>query len=667
MLLGAVSGSMAVSLGRSSGATLLGRPLDVSVRLELDSADAGAPYCVEADVFYADDRIAPSRVQASLERTASAAEARIRIRVARPVDEPVVTLYVRAGCVQRTEKRYVLLADVATEQAPAPRVADMASRPAPDVPVQAGGSAPVTERRLATSARAAPAANRDPAPRAPQTPRAARPAAAPPPAPSAARLRLEPIDLSVETFPQLRASTQLLSQPAASAEQRTQAAALWQALSTQPEDVLAAAARASAIEADVRGLQVETRKNQAALAEFGAALQTARQERYANGLVYGLLAALVLALAGLAWFWRRQPSRTPMAAADPPWWRSKTPMDTGWHSDLGPVASGYHTHDGHEVSRPPAFGEKPARPSPDAGARGADRRVATRSRAMPLSRRDQTDFGLSMPHTPRAAKAEELFDVQHQAEFFVSIGKEEQAISVLLDHIGEDVQTSALIYLDLFNLYHKVKRKEDYSELADSFNRTFNARIPAFEAYASKSRDLESYTATLARIRAAWPRPAVLSLMESLIFLRPGAQGEPFEPEAFRELLVLYGIAREIVEADKPVLGSLLDFDLPDAVAGDTDPTAVPIGLPETAVDALPVIDDPVAVPLLPDTGLDIDLNALTGQEKASAASGPRQAAPPVGVEDALPPIPDGNLIDFEAASLGAPAATVIKSGASRH
>src|SRR5690606_27253672 len=101
-----------------------------------------------------------------------------------------------------------------------------------------------------------------------------------------------------------------------------------------------------------------------------------------------------------------------------------------------------------------------------------DRRRVARSRAMPLSRRDQTDFGLSMPHTPRAAKAEELFDVQHQAEFFISIGKEEQAIAILLDHVGDDVQTSALIYLDLLNLYHKGNRKEDYSELANSFNRT---------------------------------------------------------------------------------------------------------------------------------------------------------------------------------------------------
>jgi hypothetical protein len=285
---------------------------------------------------------------------------------------------------------------------------------------------------------------------------------------------------------------------------------------------------------------------------------------------------------------------------------------------------------------------------------------------MPLSRRDQTDFGLSMPHSPRAAKAEELFDVQHQAEFFVSIGKEEQAISVLLDHIGDDVQTSALIYLDLFNLYHKVKRKDDYSELADSFNRMFNARIPAFEDYTGAGRVLESYTATLAQIRAAWPRPAVLTLMESLIFLRPGEQDEPFEPEAFRELLVLYGIARDIVEADAPLLDSLLDFDLPDSPASDTDPTAVLAGTPLTVADALPVIEVPVVLSGVHDMGLDIDLGAF-GDEKAPTSAEPPLSEALPALSDELPSISGGNLIDFEALTLGTPATKGVKRGASSY
>lgn len=644
MLLGAVSGSMAVSLGRSSGATLLGRPLDVSVQVDLDSADAGAPACVEADVFYADDRIAPSRVQASLERTVGSQDARIRIRVARAVDEPVITLHVRAGCVQRTERRYVLLADVASEQSAVPRAADAMPRPTPETRPMAGTPAPIARRP--ETVRATPAAIREPVPGA----RALRPAT-PPPATSSARLRLEPIDLSVETFPQLRATTQLLGVPAVSPEQRVQAAALWKALSAQPEDVLEAVARVSAIEADVRSLQMETKRNQAALAEFSAALQTAKQERYANGLVYGLLAVLVLALGGLAWFWRRQPLRSLTATEERPWWGSQMPSDTGWHSELGPVASGYQRHDGHDVSRPAAF-DKPARVPPEPGVRSTDRRRVARSRAMPLSRRDQTDFGLSMPHTPRAAKAEELFDVQHQADFFISIGKEAQAISILLDHIGDDVQSSALIYLDLFGLYHKLGRRDDYQDLAASFNTTFNARIPAFEAWTHTGAGLESHASTLAQILAAWPRTAVLTFIESLIFQRPGQDGEAFEPEAFRELLFLYGIAREIVEADAPLLGAMLDFDLPDT-GSDTDPAAGGMGLPTATGDVLPVIEDPLAASGA-SPALDIDLSELGGVK----------AAPNVG----LPPITGGNLIDFEALTLGSPVATATRAGrSSRH
>lgn len=651
MLLGAVSGSMAVSLGRSSGATLLGTPLDVSVQVELDSADPGVPSCVEADVFYADDRIAPSRVQASLERTAASQAARIRIRVARAVDEPVITLYVRAGCVQRTERRYVLLADVATEQAPVSRAADALS-PAPETRSPAAGApAALAVRRIPEPVGAAPVASRQPVQTVRPPPRA-QPSAAPrSPATPSARLRLEPIDLSVETFPQLRTSAQLLSLPAVSPEQRTQAAALWKALSAQPEDVMEAAAKVSAIEADVRSLQMETRKNQAALLEFSAALQIARQERYANGLVYGLLAALALALGGLAWFWRRKSLHSPAAAAENPWWRSKMPPDTGWHSELGPVASGYHTHDGHEASRPAAV-EKPGRVTPVSGASTTDRHRVTRSRAMPLSRRDQTDFGLSMPHTPRAAKAEELFDVQHQADFFISIGKEDQAISILLDHIGDDVQSSALIYLDLFGLYHKLGRRDDYQDLAASFNTTFNACIPAFEAWTGTGPGLESHGSTLAQILAAWPRPAVLTFIEALVFRRPGQEDEAFEPEAFRELLFLYGIAREIVEADAPLLGAMLDFDLPDAES-DTDPAAAGgMGVSTASGDALPVIEDPLVAPVVPAEALDIDLGALGG-EMAAAPMEP-------------PSLSGGNLIDFEALTLASPTRSPT-SGTGRH
>lgn len=648
-----------MSLGRSSGATLIGRPLDITVQASLEGADDNPLSCLEAEVFYADERIDRSRVRTSLERRATAQEVLIRIRVARPVDEPVVTLYLRAGCVQRTEKRYVLLADVVTEQAPIARSAVLAGPSSADAPAAPAApvAAPAPARRLPEPSSAAVAATgrtltrgTDATP-VPRVRRAAAPVAAVRPA---ARLQLEPIDLSVETFPQLRPASELLSLPASNPGQREQAAALWQALSAQPEDVRAAAAKLAAIEAAVQGLQLETRKNQAALAELGAALQTARQERYANGLVYGLLLALGLALAGLGYFWRRRSGAGSTPRGDKPWWGDKLPDDTGWHSAMGPMVSGdaLHGEDGNTSLRA-EFGDQVARVPGEAAARAAGSRRFAPSRVPPLSRRDLTDFGLSMPYSPpRAAKAEELLDIQHQADFFVSIGQENRAIEILLDHVGDDLQSSALIYLDLFDLYHKLKRKDDYLALAELFNRTFNAKIPAFEAYAGRERDvrgLESYAAPLAHIRSAWPQAAVLGIMEAMIFRSPQGQGVSFEPEAFRELLMLYGVARDIVDAAAEA-GSLADspdFELPDSAAAADHNNAA--ALPEAAVRPTPVL--PVTT-LASVPALDIDLAALLGAD-APTAAGELQAPVlvlPVGSAAAAPVFSE--LLDFDVLTL---------------
>jgi hypothetical protein len=272
-----------------------------------------------------------------------------------------------------------------------------------------------------------------------------------------------------------------------------------------------------------------------------------------------------------------------------------------------------------------------------------------------------------MPHTPpRAAKAEELFDVQHQAEFFVSIGKDEEAISILLDHIGGDVHTSALIYLDLFSLYHKLKRKDEYQELATSFNAMFNALVPDFDAYHARSRGLESYPPTLDRIRRVWPRPSVLTLMESLIFQQPGVKGEAFEPEAFRELLFLYGIAGEIVDAEADALqqSSQLDFNLPD-IESDADPSGVDVAtMPADPEVALPFIPAPLSLDAV--MMLDIDLNMLA--DVASRDATDSRLSGTVALSRGTPSVSMGNLIDFEALTPDTPAGSRLKvTPPSRH
>ena len=105
----AMDGAGALTLGRAHGVPLVGRPLDVTVPLSLESASEALPECVEADVFYGDSRLARERVTTDLQRAASGAT--IRVRAVPAVNEPVVTVYLQLGCTNCLTRRIVLFAE----------------------------------------------------------------------------------------------------------------------------------------------------------------------------------------------------------------------------------------------------------------------------------------------------------------------------------------------------------------------------------------------------------------------------------------------------------------------------------------------------------------------------------------------------------------------------
>ncbi|MEO8021046.1 hypothetical protein [Polaromonas sp.] len=556
LLASASSAGMALSLGRSEGLALLGRPLDVAIRVVLDDAELLPATCVRADVFYSDSRVENSRVRVSLEKVGPDGDSLIRIRSSAVVDEPVVTLHVRAGCATSTERRYVLLADPAPQQMTTPALPARlaASPPASEAlpSIAEKKVRPAMPQRLAQPVRrtdaAMPAAAKA-LPRAPAKP--------------LARLTLEPLDLTLELPPQLRISRELPSPPPASTSQRALAAAMWKALTAEPEDVLRDAEKMSSMEADLRRLSVDTKANRETLVQLKGQL---RQQRDAMGWTYAVALALALAVAAAFYLAKRRPAGHASEGPAKPWWRRKNPAEMDWLASGmgGPVRPG---EDSLRADSDLLYGTSQDSQMYSGGrvSVGPTPRKPSRTLTPPLSRRDRGDFALSMPHTPRSVKAEELFDVQHQAEFFMSVGRHDQAVEVLRNHIGEDVQTSALVYLDLFGLYHQLKRRADFDELRGEFNRLFNADIPPFEAYTGASLGLESYEAVLSRIVSLWPTPGALQVIEELVFRKLGAQAEPFGLEAYRELLFLYGIAKEIVQTQPAPSESLLDFDLPSS------------------------------------------------------------------------------------------------------
>ena len=314
VLLLAAFSSQALTLGRMRGAALVGQGLDIAVQVQMDPEDTPASLCFEADVFHADTRQDPRRVQVTVETAPASQLVNVRVVSSAPVDEPVVTVYLRAGCTQKTSRRYVLLADIATEQAapvavralPVPMI-NMPSEPAPaeaatvSVAAPAGGSAAAgPPERAATVATA----------RRPVAPRKARPATKAP-APAARVRKAAPPKIAVPPTASSTQPKENLSAPGSAGQPRlkldpqevlSERVATLESSAAEAPSGLAArealeAQRLQSLENSVKNLLALAAKNEASLLEVRTQLQRAESERYRNPLVVGLIALLLACLA----------------------------------------------------------------------------------------------------------------------------------------------------------------------------------------------------------------------------------------------------------------------------------------------------------------------------------------------------------------------------------
>lgn len=698
LLMGLAASTLAASLGRIRGAAIVGRPLDVTLSVQLDSSENLSSVCVAADVFFGDGQVASDKVRALASQGSNAAEVLVRIRTTAVVDEPVVTLYVREGCVQQYSRKYVLLAEmlgnsaaavpstlpqaaaaqvpnitmdrdvrgkagaVSAVQAEAASRAGKASRTKPEARALDRNVEPRSSAAMSSSLAAAPARTAGKSPKA-----QARP--------SHSRLQLDPIDLTVDRDPVLKSSPELLTPPSTDAQQRAVAAALWHALNAQPQDMLRDSQRLKSLESDVAGMLAQSRKTEQAVTELRGQLEQARQERYNNWLIYALCGVLVLALLAAGFLWRRNRQHA-LQFGHGPWWdkdANEGPL-SGFESrfatdaQAGPRSTGASTlagrSPGHAVDLDlDAFHLESSRKLLASGP------AAQAGLAEPVQAADRPEFLPSLggfSGMPRIVNAEELFDVQQQADFFLSLGHTDKAVEVLRMHITDNVETSALVYLDLFDLYHSLGRKDDYDALRKDFHRMFNAQVPAFDDYAADAHGLEFYVAALTRIESLWPTPKVLDVLEESIFRKPDSRSEVFSLAAYRELLLLHSIAKKIIarpagpeeSGGEPATASALDaLSAPRTTSfGPTSiqplsakfqetppplPTALPI-VPAMAahLEMLPA-PDLTRPPVSPRLGLDIDLSLN--------AEGLLVPLPPITAADA--PSEDvelSNMIEFD-------------------
>lgn len=457
------------------------------MQLMLDTGDDPQALCLEADVFYVDKPLDKASVRITPEKGATAPDWLVHIRSAIPVEGPVVTVHLRAGCVQKTMRRYVVLATTK--------------------PRAVGAS-------LQTTLAAA-----DPQPLSAGAP------------------------------------------PAQSAVAGT-----------------ADGNKVQTLEAELRQLRADMMRNQAALAESRHQLEQAENARFGRVVVYGLAALFSLAVMGLIFLWYLRSTAQAAAAVSSSEHSTFSP-ESGLPTGL-PMATASRTADLdvneslfdelRRTSRYPAADSIPSLPP-----------------------RDRPRFSVSVPFVPRTVKVPELFDLQQQVEFSSSLGQQAKAIALLRKHLVDNVKTSALIYLDLLDLYHQAGNVQDYEDLRDDVNKVFNTQILPFDRYMATSAGGVAYTAILLRIQAAWPTRQVFKIIEEALFREPGDGTAVLALEEYRELLLLYAVGREIIELESGSAGR----------GGDTQ-------WPDLAMQ-------PRSSPRL---GLDIDLNRLSGGSDSKPA-----------------------------------------------
>lgn len=216
----------------------------------------------------------------------------------------------------------------------------------------------------------------------------------------------------------------------------------------------------------------------------------------------------------------------------------------------------------------------------------------------------------------RPVSVDELIDLEQQAEFFLVLGEEGAAIDLLMGHLRTSGGMSPLPYLKLLEIHRRRQDRESYERVRKRFDRRFDALAPAWDADPELGRDLQDYPAVLATLQQAWHSPPqAMAELENLLFRKHG--GELFELPAYRDLLSLFAIARDLHRH----LDDRADVDLllPLHIGRDLEATAV-----QSIFDRLEhsgeaigaILDDRCAAPI------DLDLDALA-QAYRSASPAP--------------------------------------------
>jgi hypothetical protein len=381
-LYGASGASHGLGFGRPTSRAILGETLSVTVPINVDTANDIANECVAADVYFGDDKLAGDDVTTVLLPGAGSARV-IKVTTRKFVDEPVITLYVIAGCQAKVSRKFVAFADPPSATAPSQSMSPADSPAVAYSPkagtvkvggmtVEAGGStiaaAPADEAVTSTSRhrpkRTASAASKSTAgsgsdvlqgaPSMALSPRAqaqsarvsdeatlakrqgaasAKAQSAEPRRPSGERLMLDPVDADALIQPNLSMTAALQGKfegddPSPEVrERRAAAAAMWLAMNASPEQLMRDQQRMQELEKRLADLKQASAQSQQQIAQLQSKVREAESVQSNPTLVYALggLAALLAAAVAVLFLKDRRKGGRPIGGRPMQPWSPRSP------------------------------------------------------------------------------------------------------------------------------------------------------------------------------------------------------------------------------------------------------------------------------------------------------------------------------------------------------
>jgi len=334
------------------------------------------------------------------------------------------------------------------------------------------------------------------------------------------------------------------------------------ALATDPARV----ARIEELEAGLARVRSDSQAQQKTIGALQARLREADSARYANGLVYALAGGLIFFALLAAAFWALRPRQRRGARWFDANARARRPNDRA--APASPRGTSPTSPPAPTISQQPSQWRESAHAILPVTAPASIGGLEVTTVLGPQSHYARIAESASSGHAGASGVARgsslstgELIDLEQQAEFFVVLGQDEAAIELLAGHLRDTGGASPLPFLQLLEIHQRRGDRDAYEDVRRDYQTRFDAVAPEWSSGLRAGRALDAYPQTIARLQALWPTPMhAMQTLDALLFRR--SEEEAFDFPAYRDLIFLYSVARELAGQVETGFGAI-DLFLP--------------------------------------------------------------------------------------------------------